>query len=173
MALPLNPQTSRSLIRMSIVFRVGLVAWLIAAMLSNAIHATEPVVDFNVHLDVALQELSPDYCWFHPRVASAPNLGKDGDPLVVLTLQKHLGASDHYSGLYYMTSKDLGQTWTKPVLPKPLEWRQNEDRETIGVCDVTPGWHAGSKRILAIGTQLRYNQAGAQLMDKPRSYDAA
>ena len=109
--------------RMSIVFRVGLVGWLIAAALRSAGHATEPAVDFQVQLDVALQELSPDYCWFHPRVASVPNLGKDGDPLVVLTLQKHLGASDHYSGLYYMTSKDLGVTWTKPVLPKPLEWR--------------------------------------------------
>ncbi|MBP87576.1 MAG: sialidase [Planctomycetaceae bacterium] len=158
---------------MPLVLRVSLVGWLIAATLSNAIHATEPAVDFQIHLDVALQELSPDYCWFHPRVTSAPDLGKDGDPLVVLTLQKHLGASDHYSGLYYMTSRDLGQSWTKPVLPKQLEWRQGEDRETIGVCDVTPGWHAASERILAIGTQLRYNQAGDQLMERPRSYDAA
>ena len=63
MALPLNPQTSRSLMRMSIVFRVGLVAWLIAAMLSNAIHATEPVVDFNVHLDVALRRIGNWCSW--------------------------------------------------------------------------------------------------------------
>ncbi len=147
--------------------------WLIAASLTDAVRATEPPVEFQVELDVALQELSPDYCWFHPRVASVPELGTDGNPLVVLTLQKHLGASDHYSGLYYMTSKDLGQTWTKPVLPKQLEWRQGEDLETVGVCDVTPGWHARSERILAIGTQLRYNEAGVQLMDKSRSYDAA
>ncbi len=151
---------------------MGLVAWLVTASQSNALHATEPAVNFQIQLDVALQELSPDFCWFHPRVASAPDLGDEGNPLVVLTLQKHLGASDHYSGLYYMTSKDLGHTWTKPIPPQQLEWRTGEDGETIGVCDVTPSWHAQSKRILAIGTQLRYNEAGVQLLDKPRSYDA-
>jgi hypothetical protein len=157
----------------SIVIRVSLVVGLIAATLSSDARAAEPPVDFQVQLDVAIQELTPDYCWFHPRVASVPSLEKDGDPLVVLTLQQHLGASDHYSGLYYMTSKDLGQTWTKPVLPKALEWRQGDDGETIGVCDVTPGWHAQSERMLAIGIQLRYDQDGVQLMNKPRSYDAA
>jgi hypothetical protein len=160
-----------------------MVGWLITTALSNAIfpnaalpnisYAAEPSVDFRIELDVALQELRPDYCWFHPRAAAVPKMGKNGNPLVVLTLQKHLGTSDHYSGLHYMTTGDLGQTWTKPVLPKQLEWQQGSDGETIGVCDVTPGWHRRSERVLAIGVQLRYNQAGVQLMDKPRSYDAA
>lgn len=173
MVLSLNTSAFHSRRCMSIVVRVGLVVGLITATLSSGSRAAEPSVDFRVQLDVAIQELTPNYCWFHPRVASVPSLEKDGDPLVVLTLQQHLGASDHYSGLYYMTSKDLGQTWTKPILPKALEWRQGDDGETIGVCDVTPGWHAQSERMLAIGTQLRYDQDGVQLMDKPRSYDAA
>lgn len=172
MVLSLNSPASRSRSRLPNFIRVGLFGWLIGAALVSAGRAVEPAVDFQIQLDVALQELSPEYCWFHPRAASAPGLGNNGGPLVVLTLQKHLGASDHYSGLYYMTSKDLGQTWTKPVLPQPLAWRQGEDGETIGVCDVTPGWHAASERVLAIGVQLRYDQAGVQLMDKPRSYDA-
>ncbi|MDP7304273.1 MAG: hypothetical protein QGG09_14305, partial [Pirellulaceae bacterium] len=137
----------------------GTVLCLITTSFSNFGRGAEPPVEFQVQLDVALQELSPDYCWFHPRVAAVPGLGEKDDPLVVLTLQKHLGASDHYSGLYYMTSRNLGRTWTKPVLPKQLEWRQGEDQETIGVCDVTPGWHARSERVLAIGVQLRYNDA--------------
>lgn len=172
MVLSLNSPPFRFYRRMSIAFHIGLFVCWWAAIQSRELRADEPAVDFQVQLDVALQELTSDYCWFHPRVASVPDLGKDGNPLVVLTLQKHLGASDHYSALHYMTSQDLGQTWTKPVLPKQLAWRQGEDGETIGACDVTPGWHAKSQRVLAIGIQLRYNQAGVQLMDKPRSHDA-
>lgn len=76
--------------------------------------------NFSIQLDIVKQELHPDYCWFHPRVAAVPGAGKDGGPLVVLTLQKHLAADDHYSGLHYMTSKDLGKTWTGPQLPRSL-----------------------------------------------------
>ena len=72
-----------------------------------------------------------------------------------------------------MTSDDLGTTWTGPTLPKQLDWQKGENDETIAVCDVTPGWHAATRRVIAIGTKLRYSAAGAQLMDKPRSYDCA
>src|SRR5436189_6485062 len=70
----------------------------------------EDAADFSVQLDVVKQELHPDYCWFHPRVAAVPGAGKEGQPLVVLTIQKHLVADDHYSGLHYMTTSDLGKT---------------------------------------------------------------
>ena len=35
----------------------------------------EPV-DFHVKLEVVKQELSPGFCWFHPRVAAVPGMGK-------------------------------------------------------------------------------------------------
>jgi hypothetical protein len=133
----------------------------------------EEAADFSVQLDVVKQELHPDYCWFHPRVAAVPGAGKDGQPLVVLTIQKHLVADDHYSGLQYMTTSDLGKTWTGPKLSPELDWQKGDNGETIAVCDVTPGWHPKTKKIIAIGTRLRYSQAGAQLQDKPRSYDFA
>ena len=133
----------------------------------------EDAADFSVQLDVVKQELNPDYCWFHPRVAAVPGGGKDGKPLVVLTIQKHLVADDHSSGLHYMTTADLGKTWTGPKLPAELDWQKGENGETIAVCDVTPGWHEKTKKVIAIGTRLRYSQAGAQLQDKPRSYDFA
>lgn len=133
----------------------------------------EDAADFSVQLDVVKQELHPDYCWFHPRVAAVPGAGKDGGPLVVLTIQKHLVADDHYSGLHYMTTADLGKNWTEPKLPPELDWQKGENGETIAVCDVTPGWHEKTKKVIAIGTRLRYSQAGAQLLDQPRSYDFA
>lgn len=60
---------------------------------------TEPAdvprtVAFDVRADVAHRELHPDFCWFHPRVAALPGWGKDGQPAVVMTIQKHLAVRD-------------------------------------------------------------------------------
>jgi hypothetical protein len=41
------------------------------------------------------------------------------------------------------------------------------------VADVTPGWHAPTGKMIAIGIMLRYNAAGAQLLDQPRSHTCA
>lgn len=151
---------------------------MLAVLAANNVAATnaraaDGNLNYVIQLDVVKQELDPGFCWFHPRVAAVPGGGQDGQPLVVLTLQKHLIADDHYSGLYYMTTSDLGKTWTGPTLPKELDWQAGENGETIAVCDVTPGWHSPSRRVIAIGTKLRYSQAGAQLLDKPRSHDCA
>lgn len=126
---------------------------------------------YGVKLDVIHQELSSDFCWFHPRIAAIP-VADSQTPIVICTLQKHLGVSDHYSGLYFMRSDDGGLTWTPPVLPKELDSRKI-GAETIAVCDVTPGWHRQSGKLLAIGTKLRYSEAGEQLLDQPRSHQCA
>lgn len=126
---------------------------------------------YEVKLDVMHQELSSDFCWFHPRVAAIP-VPDSTTPIVICTLQKHLGVSDHYSGLYFMRSDDGGTTWTPPTLPKELDWKK-VDGETIAVCDVTPGWHRQSGKLLAIGIKLRYSDAGEHLLDQPRSHQCA
>ncbi len=126
---------------------------------------------YEVKLDVMHQELSSDFCWFHPRVAAIP-VADSTTPIVICTLQKHLGVSDHYSGLYFMRSDDGGTTWTPPTLPKELDWKRING-ETIAVCDVTPGWHRQSGKLLAIGIKLRYSDAGEHLLDQPRSHQCA
>ena len=152
------------------------VAWL-AITLSGGRAATRadgPLpLRFDVRAEVVHQELSPEFCWFHPRVAAIPGAGKDGRPAVVMTIQKHLLASDHYSGMYFLRTDDLGQTWTGPTEIPELAWLSGENDETIAVCDVTPGWHAPSKQVLAIGIKLRYSGDGRQLVDKPRSHECA
>ncbi|MEZ6034192.1 MAG: GDSL-type esterase/lipase family protein [Planctomycetaceae bacterium] len=146
------------------------IAIMIAIMLSSPAYA-QTILPCEVQLDVIHQELSPDFCWFHPRVAAIPN-SNSAAQTVICTLQKHLGVSDHYSGLYYMRSDDGGRTWSEPVLPPELDW-VDDHGETIAVCDVTPGWHPQTSRMLAIGTKLRYSAAGEQLLDQPRSHQAA
>ena len=152
---------------------------LLAAMAAPALAedgaaASAPaVLAFATQADVAYQELNPGFCWFHPRAASLPGFGQGGQPAVIMTIQKHLVASDHYSGMYFLRTDDLGKTWTQPIEIPELAWRRGEGNETIAVADVTPAWHARSRKLLAIGIKLRYSPNGDQLLDKPRSHECA
>ena len=149
---------------------VALVALL---ALGSARAAGPSLLPFDVKADVVFKQLSPAFCWFHPRIAPLPGHGQSGQPAVIMTIQKHLAADDHYSGLYFLRTDDLGKTWSGPTEIPELAWQAGENNETIAVCDVTPGWHALSGRLLAIGTKLRYSQQGTQLLDKPRSHECA
>lgn len=123
---------------------------------------------FGIELQTVLTHDAGDFLWFHPRVAVVP-----GDsPLIVLTLQKHLKQSDYYSGLHAMYSRDLGATWTDPELPPELDWRHETPDIIEAVCDVTPGWHAPTGKIIVIGVKVRYRD-GVQLLDQPQSHAAA
>lgn len=148
---------------------VVLAATLFAAV---SLTAAEPL-GFEVQTTVAHQELNPGFCWFHPRVAALPGFGTEGRPAVIMTIQKHLTASDHYSGLCYLRTDDLGKTWSGPTEISELAWRKDAGGEMLSVADVTPGWHAPSGKMLAIGIKVRYGPTGTQLLDKPRSHDCA
>ena len=77
--------------------------------------AAEPaLLPFDVKAEPVFKELTPAFCWFHPRIAPLPGFGKEGRPAVVMTIQKHLSADDHYSGMYFLRTDDLGKTWTRP-----------------------------------------------------------
>ncbi len=114
------------------------------------------------------QELTPEFLWFHPRAAAVPGAGRDGQPAVILTLQKHLVADDFYSGLYYMRTDDLGKTWKGPIEVPELAWRPQSDGCNFAVADVTPGYHAPTGKVLAIGCYVYYSPQGGQLQDRPR-----
>lgn len=125
--------------------------------------------------EAILRELHPDFCWFHPRAAVVPRppsakdaLGRPLPPRILLTLQKHLRISDYYSGLHVMWSDDLGVTWTSPKPVPELDWVRQSDGTIMAVADVTPGWHARSGKVLAIGAQVYYNAKGQQVADRPR-----
>lgn len=128
---------------------------------------------FQVTPQVVYKELNPGFCWFHPRAAAIPEQGRNGAPAVIMTIQKHLAADDHYSGMWYLRTDDLGKTWTKPIEIPELAWGSEPGNVTISVADVTPGWHAPSGKLIAIGIKVRYSAAGAQLLDKPRSHECA
>jgi len=131
-----------------------------------------PALDYRIDVTKPREEFDGTFCWFHPRVASVPGAGKDGNPLLVMTLQKHLlPQDDYYSGLYVMRSDDLGKTWTAPEERPELGWREEPGGITWAVCDVTPGWHPQTGKVLAIGHTVRYRDG--KLLPDPRPRETA
>ena len=151
--------------------------WLALVLLllgPGGIAGKEPVpLDFTVRLEVAEQALTPDFCWFHPRAAAIPGAGENGKPAVVMTIQKHLKVSDYYSGLWTMRTNDLGSTWSGPTEIPELGWVRQAGGVVVAVADVTPGWHAPTGRLLAIGCSVRYSPKGKQLSDTKRPSQTA
>lgn len=150
-------------------FLAGLLLWAGFAM-GTATNAQEPDrLGYEIKLETVLKHDETKFQWYHPRVAAIPRASQDGKPTVIMTLLKHLHASDHYSGTYVMRSDDLGLTWSKPDGRPELDWVKESDKVDIGIADVTPGWHAKTGKVIAIGCQSRYDKKGRELYDKPRS----
>lgn len=124
-------------------------------------------LEFQVRLETVMEHDDGKFLWYHPRVAPVPS--RDG-PAIVLTLQKELGISDYYSGLFVMQRKSLDGAWQGPTAVPELDWRREAGGITTSVADVTPGWHAPTGKVLAIGCQVPYGKDGRQLDDKPRQH---
>lgn len=91
--------------------------------------------------------------WFHPRACMVP--GPDG-PMALMTLQT-ISGSDYFGPVHWMTSRDLGQTWTDPQPVPALGRVKQPDGVEEGVCDVAPEWHAKTKTVLALGHNVFYS----------------
>ncbi len=124
--------------------------------------------NYTIDLQTILEHDDGNFLWFHPRACTIPG----PEPVQLITLQKHLQQSDYYSGLYTMRSIDHGATWTGPTEEAPLAWQKEDNGVTVSVCDVTPGWHAPTEKVLAIGVKVRYVD-GHQVLEKPQSHAAA
>ena len=156
------------------VFAISFILLLSLLIFSSSFcKQTVKYLQFHVETVVAYQELSPSFVWFHPRAAAIPGYGEGGNPAVIMTIQKHLVVSDFYSGMYFMRTDDLGETWSQPFEIPELAWQYEADGTTVSVADVTPLWHEKSGKLIAIGIKVRYNKEGKQVFDKPRSHDAA
>lgn len=128
---------------------------------------------FKVLPEVAFQQLSKDFCWFHPRAAAIPSKNKNQAPEIIMTIQKHLKVSDYYSGLYYMYTNDFGKNWSAPMEIPELKMYTDDEGYRISVADVTPGWHEPTQKLLAIGIKVKYGKNGEQITDTPLSHDCA
>ena len=128
--------------------------------------ATTFAADLEIEVQTILTHDDGNFLWFHPRACVIPEGPSKG--AIVMTLQKHLHKSDFYSGLYAMYSTDNGKTWTAPESNDNLAWRVDDTGATEAICDVTPGWHSPTGKVLAIGAKVRYRD-GVQVYDRPQS----
>jgi len=142
-----------------------------AALLGQVPGTDGGALDFTVRVETATRYGGRDFLWYHPRVAAIPGGTGDG-PSVLMALQKHLIASDHYSGLYTMSSQG-GVEWQGPIAIPEIDWVHEAGGVDVAVADVTPGWHAPTGKLLAVGAQVRYNARGDQLEDVPRAHQTA
>ncbi|MDD4869404.1 MAG: exo-alpha-sialidase [Kiritimatiellae bacterium] len=134
------------------------------------LHAADPApLDYTVKLETVMKHDDGKFLWFHPRAASIPGTER-GKPGIVMTIQKHLKVSDYYSGLHVMTRASVDALWVGPVLPPELDWQKQPDGVTISVADVTPGYHALTGKLIAIGCRVRYSPEGKQLDDIKRAH---
>lgn len=157
-----QPVFTRAIVRRTVL------AWLAATSLAH-LRAADVPVDFTVKLETVMTHNDDKFLWFHPRTAVIPAT-PGAKPTVVMTLQKHLRVSDYYSGLHVMTRDGIDGPWTGPLLPPSLDWHKSADGVTVSVADVTPGWHAPTRRLLALGARVRYSAAGKQLEDIKRAH---
>ncbi len=126
--------------------------------------------DYRVRLEVVTKHWDGKFNWTQARVAAIPGMGKEGEPRLILTMQKWFVAhSDYYSGLYTMRSDDMGRTWSGPREEPALGWRRYGDDNIMGICDFTPGWHAKTHKLLGVGHTVYYARDGKQINNRPRS----
>lgn len=91
--------------------------------------------------------------WFHPRACLIPG---ERHSTVFMTLQT-ISGSDYFGPVNWMSSGDLGRTWTEPQPVPALGRVRQADGSEEGVCDVVPEWHAASKSVLALGHNVFYS----------------
>ncbi len=128
---------------------------------------------FKIDLTSAQEGFDKKMCWVHARAGAIPGAGEDGEPLVVMTLQKlQLSGSDIFYAINEMRSGDSGKTWTKPFEHKsfarvPFEFEEKKDLE-ITVCDFWPRWHEKSSKLLGTGHTVVYEN-NKVMHKRPRS----
>ena len=128
-------------------------------------------LDYALKLDVIIHQWDGQFNWSQARVAAIPKKGKDGAPQIILTMQKWFVAhSDFYSGLYTMFSDDMGKSWSAPEEQAALGWREPQKNIITGICDIVPGWHQPTKKIIALGHTVWYiKDKKRQRSNQPRS----
>ena len=102
--------------------------------------------------------------WFHPRACMVPT----GDvPLALMTLQTIAG-SDYFGPVHWMSSRDLGHTWTDPQPIGALGRVKRQDGWEEGVCDVVPEFHPATGTVLAMGHSVCYRGPKFERDQPPR-----
>jgi hypothetical protein len=73
-------------------------------------------------------------------------------PRVIVTTQETDPRGSHgYKDMYMLESRDLGRSWTEPVVIESLRRQRLPEGHDFVIGDVCPQWHTASRRVLATG----------------------
>lgn len=145
--LPMNRTTRHTVI--------AFIATLLLAPLAalHAADASPPLIASNEKVILRRGRDGSGPTWFHPRGCMVP--GASG-PMAIMTLQT-ISGSDYFGPVHWMTSHDLGKTWTEPQPVPALGRVKQPNGAEEGVCDVVPAWHPQTKTVLALGHNVFYS----------------
>lgn len=165
--------------RMHILNRFLITLFILSSLIlslqnKSSCHAEDgKALSYTISRQVLLESKPNEHTWFHPRVATIPNSDASSQFTALMTLQKLLPVSDYFSGMSWMLFSSHSNQWSKPIAPPELAWKKGTGNVDIAVADVTPVWHPQWKKVIAVGTQVRYSKQGHQLEDKTRSHQTA
>ncbi|MEX2569320.1 MAG: sialidase family protein [Cyclobacteriaceae bacterium] len=136
--------------------RITIISMLMTIILSCASKTRQELsedLDLEIDLEIITKGQDQDYNWAHARTAVIPL----DPPLAITTMSKTLkSGSDVYHDLYASTSQDGGLTWSDPQVISELKVRKEKDGYR-SLADMWPKWHAGSMKVLNIGTAPFYS----------------
>src|SRR5262245_51961236 len=87
--------------------------------------------------------------------------------MALMTLQT-ISGSDYFGPVHWMTSRDLGRTWSEPQPVPALGRVKQPGGAEEGVCDVVPEWHPKTKTVLALGQNIFYSGSKFSADQPPR-----
>lgn len=124
---------------------------------------------FRVQLDVISEGYDRQTEWFQPRIGVIP----PGTAVLTMT-RARLWGSDIFTAVHEMRSEDGGRTWSRPVAHKTLDRRLVEGVD-LCPCDMTPGWHAATGKLLMTGATANYHpgEKGGLILDNRQTREVA
>ncbi len=129
-------------------------------------------LDYSLDLNTPTKLYDGERCWCHPRAGIVPGAGENGNPRVVMTMNKlDLAGMDVFYGMYGLHTDDLAKTWTPPKELKslaPLYETINGVKGPTAISDFTPKWHAASKTLLGTGHTVAYTPEWKVRKPRPR-----
>ncbi len=132
----------------------------------------EEELNCSLDLNVPTKLYDGKRCWCHPRAGIVPQIGKNGNPRVVMTMNNlDLAGSDVFYGMFGLHTDNMAREWTKPAELKTLAPRyeiiEGVERP-VAVSDFWPKWHSKSKTLLGTGHTVVYTPDWKVRNPRPR-----
>ena len=111
-------------------------------------------------------------CWCHPRAGIIPEIGQDGLPRVVMTMNTlDVAGSDVFKDVFGLRTDDLGGIWTEPRQLAALAPRHemiDGQRRPVAISDAWPTWHKATRTLLGTGHTVVYTPDWKVTHPRPR-----